>query len=132
MWTGRNSSQRSRRRLVATNVEVIGTIGAVRGEARPRPRVGETIASAILIVLLLVLVAYPLASLLYGSFNAVSPDKEGAAFSAANFAKIFTDPQFWLAWQNTIIVSVASALIAMLCGLIAAFLIVRTDLPARG
>jgi iron(III) transport system permease protein len=112
--------------------EEVSTIGATHIQVRPRARASEKIASGILVALLLLLVAYPLASLLYGSFNAISPDRTGTAFSTANFAKIFSDPQFWLAWRNTILVSLGSAAIALTCGIVAAILIVRTDLPARG
>ncbi|NLS06179.1 iron ABC transporter permease [Rhizobium sp. P32RR-XVIII] len=92
---------------------------------------GETAVTAVLVVIMLILVAYPLASLVYGSLNVSGPDRSAGGLSAANFARILSDPQFWMAWRNTILVSIGSSVLALVFGLGTAFLISRTDLPYR-
>jgi iron(III) transport system permease protein len=93
---------------------------------------GERFICWALIALMAIIVIYPLFSLVYGTFNVTGPDRATATFSLVNASRIFADPQFYLAWKNTVLVSIAAAAIAVVFGLIAAILVVRTDLPGRG
>jgi iron(III) transport system permease protein len=102
---------------------------------RLRAPSGETLLAGGLILLMAILVVYPLGSLVYGSFTGTSPDAAAGValprFGLGPFFRIFTDPEFYIAWRNTLIVSMSAAVIALTFGLIAAFLITRTDLPAK-
>ncbi|WP_439619067.1 ABC transporter permease [Shinella sp.] len=91
---------------------------------------GQTLLCYGLIAILCLLVVYPMVSLVYGSFASHGGAADGG-LSLANFSRIFTSGQFWLAWRNTLIVSTGSMLIATVSGVGAAFLIARTDIPGR-
>jgi iron(III) transport system permease protein len=54
-----------------------------------------------------------------------------AAFTASTYAFVLTDPGFWDALRNTLILSVGMVVIAVPLGSLLAFLMVRTDLPGR-
>src|SRR5262245_739836 len=98
-------------------MSILSIPDTIRKKTSSRAFSGQTAVSIVLIAVMIILVVYPLASLVYGSINAQTPDRVGMAFSLDNFAKIFGDPQFWLAWRNTIIVSLGSSVIALVCGL---------------
>jgi hypothetical protein len=54
-----------------------------------------------------------------------------AAFTTSTYAFVLSDPGFWDALRNTLILSVGMVAIAVPLGSLLAFLMVRTDLPGR-
>ncbi|HEY2929725.1 ABC transporter permease [Piscinibacter sp.] len=87
------------------------------------PRVVTISLAAIAVLLPLSLIAYQ--SLLDAPFFA--PHKIGLDA----FGFIFTDPDFWQAARNSVLIALGMALIALPFGSVLAFLMVRTDLPGR-
>ena len=76
------------------------------------------------------LVLLPVGALLYGSLRTAAPGVEGS-FTLDNYAQLLS-PRFLASLQNTLIVSISSTILCMLFGAFLAFLVARTDMPARG
>jgi len=77
------------------------------------------------IVLLLILVAYPLALVLLKSFST------GEIFSWDNYFKIFTSKLNYIALLNTLYVGLAVTFMATLIGVTTAWLVTRTDIVGK-
>lgn len=87
------------------------------------------VIQAATIVLVAALVLPPVAALLYGSLWTAAPGQEGS-FTLANYALLLS-PRYLTALANTLIVSVCSTVLCVLFGAVLAFLVARTDMPAR-
>ncbi|MCD6232672.1 iron ABC transporter permease [Candidatus Aerophobetes bacterium] len=77
------------------------------------------------VVVLLILVAYPLALVLLKSFST------GEIFSWENYFKIFTSRLNYIALFNTLYVGVAVTFLATLIGVTIAWLVTRTDIVGK-
>lgn len=93
--------------------------------ARQRSSPTQTVVRWTCIALLVLLVALPVAMLLYGSLRSAPPGLP-AKLAPQNYA-VLADPAVLDLIQNTVIIAAGSAVLAVLIGLTLAFLIVRTD-----
>jgi len=89
---------------------------------------GQTLLCYALISILCVMIVYPMLSLVWGSFVSTAATEQS---SLGNFSRMLSSSQFWQAWKNTLLVSTGSVLISVICGVGAAFLIARTDIPLK-
>jgi iron(III) transport system permease protein len=80
-------------------------------------------------VLLVWLVLYPLSVLLLGSLRTDLPMREGR-FTLANFLALFSDPANLQAIINTVLSSGLATLLAVVIGMMLAWITSRTDTPA--
>lgn len=92
---------------------------------------GELLLAGLLMAVLVILIIFPLVSLIYGSFRTAPPGSAETSYSIEHFLRIFTDGQFYEAWWNTLLISAGATLVALFFGLPVTFLIVRTDMPYR-
>ncbi len=83
-----------------------------------------------LIALLSFLTVYPLAMLLYGSLHSTPPGMAGT-FNLDGYAQIFTTSNV-LVLANTVGISFAKTIPSILLAVALAFILARTDTPARG
>ena len=82
-------------------------------------------------VVTLLLVALPIAPVLYQAFLDLPLYEEEASFSLAAFARLFEAPEFGEIVANTAWFAVGTTVIAQVLGVLGAILVGRTDLPAR-
>ncbi len=74
-------------------------------------------------------VLYPLYYLLQASFDVGLPDvRPPTAYGVANYAKVFDYPQ--IIW-NTLVVTFASTVLALLFGFVSAWILTRTNVPFK-
>src|SRR5262245_61718666 len=92
--------------------------------------IGRRIGIVLLIALLAFLTVYPLAMLLYGSLHSTPPGMAGT-FNLDGYAQIFTTSNF-LVLANTVGISFAKTIPSILLAVALAFILARTDTPARG
>src|SRR5262245_4705867 len=92
--------------------------------------IGRRIGILLLIALLSFLTVYPLAMLLYGSLHSTPPGMPGV-LNLDGYAQIFTTSNF-LVLANTIGISFAKTIPSILLAVALAFILARTDTPARG
>src|SRR5262249_13190757 len=90
----------------------------------------EAITCAGATVLLLWLVLYPLLMLLIGSLRTDLPLGPGA-FTLANFASLFANPENLEAIVNTLVSSALATVVAVAMGVSLAWVTSRTDTPGR-
>src|SRR5262245_24322168 len=95
-----------------------------------RAMTAEAITCAGAIVLLLWLVLYPLLMLLIGSLRTDLPQRPGA-FTLANFASLFANPENLEAIVNTLASSALATIVAVAMGVSLAWVTSRTDTPGR-
>jgi iron(III) transport system permease protein len=96
---------------------------------RARIRMMETVAMATIVAMVAVLVLYPMYYLFQAALDVGLPDtRPPTAYGAANFAKLFDYPT--VLW-NTLVVTCAATLLALLFGFISAWILTRTNVPFR-
>ena len=83
-------------------------------------------------VLTALAVLAPIGLVVYQAFLSGPFFQPSTRFSLAAFSFVFSDPDFWDAFWNSLILAVGMALIAAPIGSLLAFLVTRTDLPGRG
>jgi iron(III) transport system permease protein len=87
--------------------------------------VGLTVA-----VIVAILVLYPIFFLLQAAFNVGDPDvRPPTDYGFGNFAGLFDYPQIIV---NTVVVSLASTVMALVFGFLMAWILTRTNVPGRG
>jgi iron(III) transport system permease protein len=91
-------------------------------------RLPAAVGGLLLAAILVALVVAPLGSILLRAV--VTPDT--FALTTAHFVKVLTEPVYWTALFNTVIVCGGAALVATVLGAAFAWLFVRTDMPLRG
>src|SRR5262245_63285522 len=72
-------------------------------------------------------VAAPLSLVVYQSFLTAPFFDPSAKFGLLAYSFVFSDPDFWQAFQTTIVIAAGMAAIAVPLGALLAFLMVRTD-----
>src|ERR1700754_4372312 len=82
------------------------------------------------IVAVLFLVGPPVLMLIYGSFRTDRPGGRGE-FTLGNYAEILTDPRYVTATRNSLVIATVVALCCMALGTGLAWLVRRTDMPAK-
>src|SRR5215510_6581156 len=87
-----------------------------------------TICIAALFAVVAFLVLTPLLLLLVGSFQLARPG-EVPVYGFAGWQRAFTDPSILQALWNTVSLAVVRQTIALVIGVLLAWLIARTDLP---
>ncbi len=94
---------------------------------RPRRRMvgGQTVILVSTIVLLLILVGYPLARIVYQSF------RFDDHLSIQNYVRTFTDPRLFSSLRNSLTVSISTMMYATTLGTALAWIVGRTDLPMK-
>ncbi|MEQ1612650.1 MAG: hypothetical protein ABL904_07835, partial [Hyphomicrobiaceae bacterium] len=93
-------------------------------DTRPRVKMIETVAMATTVAVVAGFVLYPLYYLLQASFDVGLPDvRPPTAYGVANYAKVFDYPQ--IIW-NTLVVTFASTVLALLFGFVSAWILTRT------
>ena len=98
-----------------------------RGTALPSV---DSIAVAAVVISFAALVLPPLAFLIVGSFRTAGPGAPDAAFTWDNWIAAL-DPRSLKALSNSLLVGVSTAIIAVMLGVVLAWLLVRTDMPGR-
>jgi iron(III) transport system permease protein len=86
----------------------------------------------IVIALVALVVLAPLSLIFYQSFLDAPFFDSAAKFSLFAYDFVLTDDEFWAAFWTTLLVAGGMTVIAVPVGAVLAFLMVRTDLPARG
>lgn len=106
-----------------------------RGLRLPRNIRGRTVLNAVTIIVLLYLVIGPLIMLVVSAFE----DTSGGVvitppfpWTGANFSAVFTDSATYTVLFKTVLFSAGSLLFAFAVSIVVAWLVERTDLPARG
>ncbi len=103
-------------------------------DAIPQRRLLTVEPASLLIGLLFIIVAFlvltPLFLMLLGSFQLARPG-EVPVYGFAGWRRAFTDPSILEALGNTVSLAVVRQAIALVAGVILAWLIARTDLPWR-
>ena len=90
----------------------------------------ETAVCAVAVALLAWLVLYPVALLLIGSIRTALPMRAGH-LTLANFTTLFTDPTDYNAIIHTMVSSALATIVAVVMGVVLAWITSRTDTPAR-
>lgn len=97
-------------------------------------RAGSWAWSGILLLVLTFLVLYPTAMLLIGALTGANPVVDGIHPSAAsldNFITVLANPNVHYALANSLLACTGGTAIAVAIGLFFAWIVVRTDTPAR-
>lgn len=89
------------------------------------------VVGAITAVVLFLLLVYPIATTLLSSFVPQGEPLSLRNFSLVNFERFLTAPLYQRAFLNSVVVSLASTLIATLISLPAAYVMARVDIPLR-
>ncbi len=95
-----------------------------------RLRYSRTFGMAALIALLAFLSLYPVSMLLFGSFHTTPPGVAGA-FDLAGYREVFTS-ETGLVLLNTVGISLAKTIPSLALAALLAWIVARTDTPARG
>lgn len=98
---------------------------AAAGRSFDRP------VQALVMLLTLVLVLFPLVPILYQSINGRPLYDRVTALTLGNFARVFTSAEFWGATRATLLFALLTTIGAVTLGTILAVLLTRTDLPGR-
>ncbi|HTI45081.1 MAG TPA: iron ABC transporter permease [Casimicrobiaceae bacterium] len=109
--------------------------GALRGEAKSapaaRPALIAGLPRAITILVTATAVLAPLALILYQSFLSAPFFDARKTVGVDAYAFIFSDPDFWQAFGNSLMLATGMTLIAVPLGGVLAFVMERTDLPGK-
>jgi iron(III) transport system permease protein len=92
---------------------------------------GRTLLLSLFLALIGFLVFTPLLFLLYGSFGTVGPDGR-TLYSLQGWSQALDNPGILNAIYNSFSLAVARQSIAIVVGILLAWLIARTDIPLRG
>jgi iron(III) transport system permease protein len=92
----------------------------------------DRVVTPTLVALLAFGVIAPLAFLLYGALTTVPIGRPFTGFSLRNFIAVGSESVYLRAFLNTLIVGTASTLLAAIIGIALAWVVARTDAPARG
>jgi len=103
-----------------------------RTAALPRglARYGRGLGITLLVLLLAFLTLYPLAMLFYGSLHSTPPGVPGT-FNLGGYANLIAGENL-AAFANTVAISLVKTLLSMALAVLLAWIIARTDTPARG
>jgi iron(III) transport system permease protein len=93
---------------------------------------GFTLGRSGIILLTGAAVLLPFGLIIYQSFLSAPFFAPDVRFSLGAFSYVLGDPGFWRAFWNSLMIAAAMVVIAVPLGAALAFLLVRTDLPARG
>ena len=100
---------------------------------RRQPHTGPFSTGLSLLPLLLVsffLFAMPIVMLVWGAFRNASPGQT-ANWSFGAFTRAYTSADTWVDFRNSIVLSLSVTIIAVVVGVILAFLVARTTTPLR-
>jgi iron(III) transport system permease protein len=90
---------------------------------------GQRMAGVFVAVVVAILVLYPIFFLLQAAFNVGDPDaRPPTAYGLSNFGGLFDYPQIII---NTLVVSTASTIMALVFGFLMAWILSRTNVPGR-
>lgn len=78
------------------------------------------------------IVAAPLVPIVYQSVLDQPIYATAASLTLDNFVNLLGDQRMWAALKNTVIFAVISTIVATVCGVLAAIVVVRSDMPLRG
>jgi iron(III) transport system permease protein len=93
-------------------------------------RLSRNIALGLLVALLLFLTAYPLAMLVYGSLHTTPPGAAGT-FNLDGYRAMLSRTNA-IVLANTVVLSLVKTVLAMVLAVFLAWIVARTDTPARG
>ncbi len=115
----------------------VGVTAAPTATAVPRTSRGlaRYAWSGGLLLILLFLVLYPIATLLLGALTNADPVAEGIRLfdlSLANFVQVLGNPNVHLALANSMVACTGGTAMAVAIGLSFAWIVVRTDTPWKG
>jgi iron(III) transport system permease protein len=91
---------------------------------------GRTLGLGVLLLLLLFLTAYPMAMLVYGSLS-TAPPGEPATWSMAGWRAMLSRTNA-IVFLSTVVLSLVKTVLSMGLVLLLAWIVARTDTPARG
>lgn len=77
------------------------------------------------------LVAAPLVPILYQALLSGPIYESASVLTLENFQRLFANPKFYRALQNSVVLSASATVIATLVGVTTAILLTRTDLPGK-
>jgi iron(III) transport system permease protein len=98
-------------------------------DARQRIKVIETVMMVTVVAVVALFVLYPIYYLLQASLDVGLPDtRPPTAYGLDNFAKVLDYPAVLL---NTLVVTFASTVMALLFGFVMAWILTRTDVPFK-
>ena len=98
-------------------------------DARQRIKVIETVMMATIVAIVALFVLYPIYYLLQASLDVGLPDaRPPTAYGLDNFAKVLDYPAVLL---NTLVVTLASTVMALLFGFVMAWILTRTNVPFK-
>jgi len=98
-------------------------------DPRQRLRVIETVMMATIVAIVALFVLYPIYYLLQASFDVGLPDaRPPTAYGLDNYAKVLDYPAVLL---NTLVVTLASTVMALLFGFVTAWILTRTNVPFK-
>jgi iron(III) transport system permease protein len=109
---------------ILLNQEAVVAIHCMRFEVRFLSLSGLNIFFALLVV-------FPVAMVLYGSFKSGTPLDPGAAFTLANYLKVQQDARFISSIVNTFAFTLGKVLTSMVIGIFMAWVLSRTNTPFR-
>lgn len=96
---------------------------------------GATPAEIAIIVgltaLVLWLVLYPVAWLVWGAFHKGAPGAVQAGWTLENFSEVFLDASYWALVWRSLVVGIGVTVLATLIGTPLAWLTVKTDMPGK-
>jgi len=90
----------------------------------------EVVTIAVLALLVLWLVLYPVGWLAWGAFHS-GPPGAAESWTLANFREVFLDPNHWVVVWRSIVVGTGVTVLATAIGAPLAWLTVKTDLPGK-
>jgi iron(III) transport system permease protein len=121
-------------RSSAEIADVATTAPATAGNSSMVRRLGGRAWIALLLAILAFLVVYPVLMLLLGALTDTNPVIDGFGnfrLSLDNFTKVLVNPNVANAMLNSLIVCTGGTAIALVIGLFFAWIVVRTDTPAK-
>jgi iron(III) transport system permease protein len=118
---------------LVTPAETVAASGVAPGRTWRKFSFGDPVQLAITAIVTIIaiwLVLYPLGWLTWGAFHLGAPGAAGN-WTAANFIDVFLDPNYWKLVARSILVGVGITLLATLIGVPLAWVTVKTDMPGR-
>src|SRR5437667_9994065 len=109
----------------------LGTLEARTGEVAARPGALAAFPRALTIVVTAAAVLAPLSLILYQSFLTAPFFDERKAAGVGAYAFIFADPDFGQSFLNSVAIAITMVVISVPLGALLAFVMERTDLPAK-
>lgn len=88
----------------------------------------KVLAVGVVLACLLLLVLYPFGWVVYNSLH----DDASKAWSLSNYLRIFTERDLYRPVLNSVLLATAVGVLSLVLGVPAAWLVARTDMPARG